>query len=1066
MYGLLAYIEELKRVAVSRSVIANWRRDYCRGRVRTIGHFITVRGAAGPVNRLTVDGHRKYAMAYLRRRFAPPQEVFEEMAKIRIDTRSLTYTSFTLLERAGWVDGVDAPAMDLKPGQYHFQQASGIVSFDFAVSQNGAVDYPSENDRFLRGRGSGTLVVQGFPVTLDARKLSHGLQLQIYKAGMLSRETAHELILAPGSDYMFLAGSGIVPDFAFTLGKDGRLSIDSRYDGFAKADGRTLTISGCTITISGLQLSHALQPADLFECAPVLSQDQTHELTLIPAPRYLFHSAPGIYASFVFALGIDGNVRIDPSYGNFSAVNGHTLTVNGYRVVLDGTSLPYDLKPAVLGWTGGFLSNTSTHEIRLIPADAYQIEARGSVVPPYTLKIGIGGVVAVHPKGLLALVASILAEGSPRDYQVTLGADDSVYRSDVSKWCTGKGYRIVDLAGYETALRGSGTASFAAIFQQSHNGGPGFQGSAHFMPPQEWRDFHDKNNAAGWQIIRDHGFTVNNEQFFSSIYDWIGFDPDANPPQKWCIYDNVHDEPRPAQWSDIENDARAKNFRIIDLDGNTVWWSIPGVDVCVQKTDGRDWTVTVSPIDQYQGIFDAKVRDGYRPVRVYGAFGHDAALGADVQYIFALWEKNDGRFFIARHAINGAQFVSEDKTARQQNYRLTCLGAYSVGRGGGAVPWHTAVWERRDAVPVVDTLANQFMNYYQVPGMAMAISRSGKLVYANGYGLADQQNRIPASAQTLWRIASVSKAITAVAVLLLVQQKKVKLTDHVFGPTGLLGGHYVSPTDRRVESVTVSHLLHHTSGGWPSEEKYAKNDPDPMYMYPSWNQHDLITWVLETRSLHSDPGSTYMYSNFGYCVLGRVIEQVTGQPYDAYVKANVLAPCGISDMVIAGNTISDRLPGEAIYYGEGQDNPYDIPVRRMDSHGGWVGSVLDMLRFANRVDGHRPGKILAPQLISYMSAPSGILNPDGGDEHYACGWWIFPDKGAISDWEPDSDWQANGNFAGTCATLARANDDFCMAAVINTWKHRVSDMNTNTWLQRLVWEIYDQVDLWTNGPDI
>ncbi|MFD5463948.1 serine hydrolase [Kitasatospora sp. NPDC127059] len=992
--------------------------------------------------------------------FRVAQKAVKEMVSIRIDTSSLTYTQFTLLAgEIGWVDGAHAPSINLAPGEHSFQQASGIVSFSFTVSPNGTVDYPSEYEGFLKGRSTGTLLVHGYPVTLDARKLSHGLQLQIVNAGMLAQNTDHGLTLAPGADYMFLAGSGIIPDFKFTLGKDGKLSINRRYAGFASINGSTLTINGYTLTVDGRKLSHALQPVSLFNANPVLSQDRTHELTFIPAPEYQFQSASGIVADFSFALGADGRLNIDTNSTWFADVKGRTLTINGYRVTLDGTSLPYDLKPELLGWTGGVLSRTSTHEIGLIPAHGYRINAPGGGIAPFAVTLTYYGLTSAIPSILKIEAAAALMDGGGRDCQIVIMADNSTYQSSLQKWWREKKYRLVDLAGYEVGAGNQGAAEFLAVFQQAHMGNPYWQHCGHYMTPREFAQFnHD--NGPGWKITRQHGFTVNNNPFISAIYEnSIKVDDPQGSLETWRP---VPDKPL-AQWPGIRDAAHNDGYRIIDIDGNTSWWDMPTVNMCEQKPDNPNWMVTVSEISKYQTDFNGQTNAGYRPVRVYGAFGRDAG-GADndVQYIFALWEKNDGRHFISSHIMTGAQFMNADTQAKASRHRLTCLGAYGVGRGRDAVASYTAVWEKRDAVPVVDTMANQFMDTYQVPGMALAISRAGKLVYANGYGLAGTGVR--ATPQTLWRIASVSKAITAAAVLLLVQQNKIQLKDHVFGPTGILGGHYVNPADRTVESVTVEDLLHHTSGGWPNDAN------DPMFEHTSWNQHDLITWVLETRSLDHPPGTCYAYSNFGYCVLGRVIEQVTGQPYQTYVQSNILQPCGISDMVIAGDTRAEQLPTEAVYFGEGQDDPYGIPVRRMDSHGGWIASALDMLRFANRVDGFpNPTQILNPGMISYLSTPSGV--PDAGDPnanppvsrtdwHYACGWWIQLNMGTSSDW------QANGDLPGTTATLARANDDFCIAAVTNTRKRQSKDQYTEPGLQNLVWNIYDQVDNWTNGPDI
>src|SRR3712207_540861 len=126
-----------------------------------------------------------------------------------------------------------------------------------------------------------------------------------------------------------------------------------------------------------------------------------------------------------------------------------------------------------------------------------------------------------------------------------------------------------------------------------------------------------------------------------------------------------------------------------------------------------------------------------------------------------------------------------------------------------------------------------------------------------------------------------------------------------------------------------------------------------MYANPAMDQHQLIAWVLATRPLDTDPGTRWAYSNVGYCLLGRIIERVTGQPYADYVRAQILGRCGITNMHIAGNTLADRRSDEVEYYARppATHDPYGIPVARKDAEGGWLASAVDVVRFAVHVDG-------------------------------------------------------------------------------------------------------------------
>ena len=237
---------------------------------------------------------------------------------------------------------------------------------------------------------------------------------------------------------------------------------------------------------------------------------------------------------------------------------------------------------------------------------------------------------------------------------------------------------------------------------------------------------------------------------------------------------------------------------------------------------------------------------------------------------------------------------------------------------------------------------------------------------------------------------------------------------------------------RGVDDITVEDLLTHTSGGW------SNSKADPMFMNLGMNHAQLIEWTLRSRPLDHSPGQQYAYSNFGYCVLGRVIEKVTGQPYAAFVRNSVLKRCGVNDMTIAGNTLAERRPEEVKYYGEGNDNPYGMNVTRMDSNGGWIARPADLVQFLMHVSGFAtPPNILKPGTIAIMTAPS-----DANSGH-AKGWMV----------NKANNWWHTGGLPGTATIAVRTHSGFCRAAFANT---RCS----NTKLDKLVWDMVREVKSW------
>ncbi len=246
-------------------------------------------------------------------------------------------------------------------------------------------------------------------------------------------------------------------------------------------------------------------------------------------------------------------------------------------------------------------------------------------------------------------------------------------------------------------------------------------------------------------------------------------------------------------------------------------------------------------------------------------------------------------------------------------------------------------------------IAQQLMTKYNAPGLSVAIARHGQFVYQRGFGHSNKDIAERVTPSSLFRIASVSKPITSVAIFSLIEQGRLELDRLVFGAQGLLGFDYGDDYQKIVNRITLHHLLTHTCGGWDN------SGSDPMFSKPHMNHQELITWTLRNQPLKNEPGTKFAYSNFGYCILGRVIEKITGEPYAEAVQRAVLAKCGVKDMRLGGNTYEDRAPGEVVYYGQAGagTNPYDMNITRMDSHGGWIATPSDLVRFAIHVDGSK-----------------------------------------------------------------------------------------------------------------
>ncbi|KAJ9624765.1 hypothetical protein H2203_004715 [Taxawa tesnikishii (nom. ined.)] len=284
-----------------------------------------------------------------------------------------------------------------------------------------------------------------------------------------------------------------------------------------------------------------------------------------------------------------------------------------------------------------------------------------------------------------------------------------------------------------------------------------------------------------------------------------------------------------------------------------------------------------------------------------------------------------------------------------------------------------------------------FLTNNSIPGLSLAITKSDRLVYASSYGYADATLQIPVNTTHRFRQASVSKTVTAVTALYLVQQGNLSLDDTVFGDNGVLGTKYgCEPYSTWTTNVTVRNLLEHSSGfldadmsGGECDETYGC---DPTYR-PEWlglDQWSLVDAILSTYQPTHEPGTVANYSNFGYFVLGRVIEEVSGiTPYASFVQDEILWPLlGIRGMEIASD---ETKVNEVVYYareGEDEDAPYGFHVARRDSVGAWIASPMHLVKMLTAIDGlARRNDILNAAMREMMFTRSNVEG-----SKYGLGW--------------------------------------------------------------------------------
>jgi len=344
-----------------------------------------------------------------------------------------------------------------------------------------------------------------------------------------------------------------------------------------------------------------------------------------------------------------------------------------------------------------------------------------------------------------------------------------------------------------------------------------------------------------------------------------------------------------------------------------------------------------------------------------------------------------------------------------------------------------------DEYSAINHQLEQFVNKWDLVGASFCIAYKGRIIYAHSFGMANKEEGIAMQPYHIMRVASVSKLITATAVMKLVEEGKLRLDDKVFGPNGILNDpKFLNYKDNRVELITVHNLLNH-SGGWT----------------PRWGDHlfikdviarelnkdlplevdDYIVFALSKR-LHFQPGTHSSYSNIGFVILQRVIEKASGKDYERFVKDEIFEPLNIFDAHLANNWDSLRYDNEVRYYevpeaekvlafdGSKQSvlkSRGGNDVRALGAAGGWVISPISLTRFAMAVDGRNDfPDILSKQSVEAMKETfNGKFQP--------LGWRWVKDDGTL--------WRS-GSMAGTSALVVSRPDGYTLTFTSNQshWK--------------------------------
>lgn len=356
----------------------------------------------------------------------------------------------------------------------------------------------------------------------------------------------------------------------------------------------------------------------------------------------------------------------------------------------------------------------------------------------------------------------------------------------------------------------------------------------------------------------------------------------------------------------------------------------------------------------------------------------------------------------------------------------------------------------------IDRKIERFMERSELQGVSVALVDNGRLVFAKGYGYANREENIRVKPASIFRIASISKLITAVAIMKLVDKQMLSLDDKVFGIEGIIhDSAYLQINDKRLTDITVRHLLTHTAG-WtryygdpafvPHTIAERMNESLPLTM-------DTYIRFAISRNLHFTPGTMYSYSNMGYMFLGEIIERISGLDYETFVQQYILYPNGINDMHIGYNEYEKRFDHEVKYYEQSESemvlsakgDSALVPksyggndIRLLGAAGGWVVSAPELAKLITLIDGNESiPDILSKQSIALMTS----------ELEHTLGWSENNDGALIR----------TGSFAGTSGMVKCCDNGLTWVFLSNTSNWQGPRFNRD--IDRLMKRIVSKIDL-------
>ena len=275
-----------------------------------------------------------------------------------------------------------------------------------------------------------------------------------------------------------------------------------------------------------------------------------------------------------------------------------------------------------------------------------------------------------------------------------------------------------------------------------------------------------------------------------------------------------------------------------------------------------------------------------------------------------------------------------------------------------------------------------------VPGASVIVIRDGRVLVRRAYGMADLERHTPATPKTDYRLASMSKQFTAMAVMLLARDARIRYDQPVRV--------FLPELPSAAQPVTIRHLLNHTSGLWDYE------DLVPETRTAQLDDRDVLALLAPKDSLYFPAGSAYRYSNSGYVLLGLIVERVSGMTFPQFLEIRIFRPLGMT-ATVAHVEGSDTVPQRAYGYSPattGFTNTDQSVTSATLGDGGIYTNVDDMLRWDEALYGTA---LVDAGALALATTPPAL--PGGAPTEYGFGWFVDSYRG-------ERRWRHTGETSG------------------------------------------------------